>query len=56
MKISVLSKFSSNFLLIKREFEEKKIEKTARICYNESNDKLKEQKGVFFYETDSNIL
>ena len=41
---------------IKREFDEKRIEKTAGICYNENNYKLQKQKGGFFYGTNSNFL
>ena len=40
---------------VKREFDGKNIEKTAEICYNENNHKLKNRKAVF-YGTNSNFL
>ncbi|MEE5994607.1 MAG: N-terminal phage integrase SAM-like domain-containing protein [Oscillospiraceae bacterium] len=45
-------------LLSLREFDEKIVEKTAKICYNENNHELRKQKGGFFYgrETNSNFL
>ena len=39
-------------ILIKREFDEK----TAEICYNENNHKLKATERRFFYGTNSNFL
>ena len=39
-----------------REFDEKRIEKAAKICYNENNDRLRKQKGGFLYGTNSNFL
>ena len=44
------------YQVTKREFDEKRIEKTAGICYNENNYKLQKQKGGFFYGTNSNFL
>ena len=41
--------------VIKREFDVKNIERTAEICYNENNHKLKNRKAVF-YGTNSNFL
>ena len=38
-----------------REFDVKNIERTAEICYNENNHKLKNRKAVF-YGTNSNFL
>ena len=35
--------------LFKREFDGKNIEKTAEICYNENNHKLKNRKAVFLW-------
>ncbi len=42
--------------LKQREFDEKRIEKAAKICYNENNDRLRKQKGGFLYGTNSNFL
>ncbi|MDE5883612.1 MAG: hypothetical protein K2H29_00795 [Oscillospiraceae bacterium] len=33
----------------KREFDEKNIEKNARICYNENNYRLKKRKAFFLW-------
>ena len=40
---------------LQREFDVKNIERTAEICYNENNHKLKNRKAVF-YGTNSNFL
>ena len=37
------------FEIKKREFDVKNIEKTAEICYNENNHKLKNRKAVFLW-------
>jgi len=46
----------SGVISMKREFDEKRIEKAAKICYNENNNRLRKQKGGFLYGTNSNFL
>ena len=56
MQMDILTAELAKELSEQREFDEKRIEKTAGICYNENNYKLKKQKGGFFYGTNSNFL